>query len=217
LEDNPSLGCILNFFFFRILKWSGRKILNTFYSFETINTHLVPTAGPFIITANHSSFMDTPVLQIACPRRITFLMTEKYYRLIWGRWFFKLMRAIPVRENTSYNIAPIKAALEVLRDNNVIGIFPEGGISKTGIIQDGRPGTLLLAQKAHVDVLPVYISGTYRALPRHAKFFRKSKIKVIFGPPTTFDELSKNIKGRNGLEVATKNLLHKISELSEKV
>jgi 1-acyl-sn-glycerol-3-phosphate acyltransferase len=216
LEDKASFSGLLNNLFFKSLKFLGHRLLKTFFFFEAVNIHQVPSIGPFIITANHFSFMDPPVLQAGCPRRIHFLMTEKYYNPIWGRWFFRLMRAIPVRENTAYNIGPVKIGLEILKHGNVVGIFPEGGISKTGIIQDGRPGTLLLAQKSKVSILPVFISGTYLALPKHAKFFRKANIKVIFGNPITYEELSRGIKGKKGLEEATKNLIKKISDLSQK-
>jgi len=216
LEDKASFGGSLNNLFFKSLKLLGQRVLKTFFFLEAVNIHQVPATGPFIITANHFSFMDPPVLQAACPRRIHFLMTEKYYNPIWGHWFFKLMGAIPLRENTSYNIGPVKIGLEILKQGNVIGIFPEGGISKTGIIQEGRPGTLLFAQKSNVPLLPAFISGTYVALPKHAKFFRKSKIKVIFGNPITYDELSGGLKGKKGLEEATQNLMKKISDLSQK-
>lgn len=159
--------------------------------------------------------MDPPVLQAACPRRIYFLMTEKYYNPIWGRWFFKLMHAIPLRENTAYNIGPIKTGLKILHQGKVIGIFPEGGISKTGVIQEGRPGTLLLAQKSNSSILPVFISGTYQALPKQAKFFRKAKIKVIFGNPISYEKLSGGLKGKLGLEKATRNLIQKIRDLPQ--
>jgi 1-acyl-sn-glycerol-3-phosphate acyltransferase len=126
------------------------------------------------------------------------------------------MRAIPLRDNTVYNIGPVKTGLEILKHGNVIGIFPEGGISKTGIMQEGRPGTLLLAQKSNVPILPAFISGTYLALPKHAKFFRKAKIKVIFGNPITYAELSRGVKGKKGLEDATQNLIQKIRDLSQR-
>jgi 1-acyl-sn-glycerol-3-phosphate acyltransferase len=217
LENKASFGGVLNNLFFKSLKFFGHRLLKTFFSFETVNIHQVPPTGPIIITANHSSFMDPPVLQAACPRRIHFLMTDKYYNPIWGRWFFRLMGAIPLRENTAYNIGPVKIGLEILKNGNVIGIFPEGGINKTGVIQEGRPGTLLLAQKSNVSILPTFISGTYLALPKHAKFFRKAKIKVIFGKLITYEELSRGVKGKKGLEEATQNLIQKIRDLSQKV
>jgi len=213
LKDKASFGGFFNDLFFTALKFLGHRLLKTFFSFEAVNIHLVPATGSFIIAANHFSFMDPPVLQAACPRRIHFLMTEKYYHPIWGRWFFRLMGAIPLRENTAYNIGPVKIGLEILKHGGVIGIFPEGGISKTGIIQSGRPGTLLLAQKSNVSILPAFISGTYLALPKHAKFFRKANIKVIFGNPIRYEELS---GGKKGVEEATRNLIQKLRDLSPK-
>ena len=216
MKDKALFAELLNNIFFNSLKFLGHSLLRTFFSFEVVNIHQVPAIGPFIIAANHLSFMDPPTLQVACPRRIHFLMTEKYYNPLWGRWFFRLMHAVPVREKTVYNIGPIKIGLEILNQGKVIGIFPEGGISKTGVIQEGRPGTLLLAQKSQVSILPAFISGTYQALPRHARFFRKAKIKVVFGKPITYEKLSGGLKGKKGLEAATKNLIGKISELSQK-
>ena len=215
MKKKNSFGEIFNNLFFFGLKFLGRVLLKVFFSLEVININHVPATGPFIITANHFSFMDPPVLQAACPRRIYFMMTEKYYRPILGRWFFKLMHAIPLRENTAYNIGPIKIGLKNLHQGNVIGIFPEGGISKTGVIQEGRPGTLLLAQKSNSSILPVFISGTYQALPKPAKFFRKAKIKVIFGNPINYEKLSEGLKGKQGLEKATQNLIQKIRDLAQ--
>lgn len=158
--------------------------------------------------------MDPPVLQAACPRRIIFMMTEKYYNPLWGRWFFKLMYCIPLRDESPYNIGPLKKGLKRLSEGKVIGIFPEGGISRDGILRDGRPGTLLLAQKSGAPVIPAFISGTYQALPREAKFFRKAKIQVIFGKPVNFRELAQGLPEKEGLKRATEYLMQKIKELS---
>jgi 1-acyl-sn-glycerol-3-phosphate acyltransferase len=209
-----SIGELFNDLFFNTLKLLGVSILKIFFSFKTKNCHFVPAKGPFIITANHFSFMDPPVLQAACPRRIIFLMTEKYYNPIWFRWFFKSMHCIPLRDETPYNIGPLKKGLKVLKEGKVIGIFPEGGVSPNGIIREGMAGTLLLAQKSNAPIIPAYISGTYQALPRQAKFFRKAKIKVIFGNPVTFSELSEGLKGKEGLQKGIENLMQQIRELA---
>ena len=214
LNNKFFIAGFLNHLFFKALKYLVVSLLKVFFAFEVRNIHHVPAAGPFIITANHFSFMDPPVLQAACPRRIIFMMIEKYYNPIWVRWFFKSMHCIPIREETPYNIGPLKKGLKVLRQGKVIGIFPEGGISQSGVIRDGRPGTLLLAEKSDAPILPAFISGTYLALPRDAKFFRKAKIKVIFGSPVIFKDLSKGLKGKEGLQIATDNLMRKIKELS---
>ncbi|MBN2467476.1 MAG: 1-acyl-sn-glycerol-3-phosphate acyltransferase, partial [Deltaproteobacteria bacterium] len=166
-----------------------------------------------ILAANHASFMDSPVLQAASGRRIIYFMTERFYDPLWGRWFFKRMHCIPVHENTVYNLASLRIALSLLKEGKVIGIFPEGGISRDGRLQKARPGALLLAQKSSAPIVPAFISGTYQALPRHAKFFRKAKITVSFGNPLFFNELSNSLSGKSGLEKATDNLFKKFREL----
>ena len=155
--------------------------------------------------------MDPPVLQAACSRRIVFMMTEKWYNPIWGRWFFRSMHCIPLREGTPYNIGPLKKSLRSLKEGNVIGIFPEGGVSRDGSPREGMPGTLLLAEKSDAPIVPAFISGTYRALPRHARFFRKAKIKVVFGSPVSFGALSKGLRGKESLREASENLMSTIS------
>jgi 1-acyl-sn-glycerol-3-phosphate acyltransferase len=214
LKNSGSLVEGLNTLCYRSLRYIGVILLKAFFSFRVVNTHLVPANGHFIITANHCSFMDPVALQAACPRRIIFMMTEKYYKTLWTRWFFKLMYAIPLRDDTPYNIGPLKKGLRLLQGGKVIGIFPEGGISRTGGLQEGKPGTMLLAQKSQAPVLPAFISGTFEALPWQAKFFRKARITVTFGEPIGFDDLSHGARGQEGLQRAIDNLMQKINELA---
>jgi len=200
--------------FFNTLKFFVVRLLRVFFAFEVESAHHVPTTGSFILAANHVSFLDSLVLQAACPRRITFMMAEKYYNPVWGRWFFRLMDCIPLRDETPYNIGPLKKGLKVLENGKGIGIFPEGGISPHGEIRAARPGTLLLAEKSSASIVPAFISGTYQALPRHARFFRRATIKVFFGGQVSFRELSKGLKGKKGLNEASKHLMNVIKILA---
>lgn len=215
MDKGASIARCCNDLFFKTLKLLDFVILKLFFSFEIKNVNHIPVSNSFIVTANHFSFMDPPVLQAACPRRIIFFMTEKYYNPIWSRWFFKAMHCIPLREDSHYHIAALKSGIKLLKEGQVIGIFPEGEISRNGEIQDGRPGTLLLSQKTNFPIVPAFISGTYQALPRHAKFFQKAKIKVVFGDPLYFNDLSNGLKGKKGLEQATKNLIQTFRDLAK--
>ena len=185
-----------------------------YFAFSIRQTHYLPAAGPFIITANHVSFMDSVVLQTACPHRIVFFMTRRYYDPVLVRWFFRFMYCIPLNEDTPYNIAAVRNGLKFLTYGNVVGIFPEGSISQEGVLRPGMPGSLLLAQKADVPILPAYIDGTFQALPRQARFFRKAKISVSFGEPVAYAVLSEGLPAKKGLQAATKNLMDRIGALA---
>ena len=201
-------------FVFRVLRFLAAGILKHCFNFTVKSTYCIPAAGPFIIIANHESFMDFAVLQAACPLRIVFLMTETYYNPILVRWFFDLMCCIPLNENTPYNIRALRRALEALNQGTVVGIFPEGSISREGVLRDAMPGTLLLAQKTGAPIVPAYIEGTYEALPRHAKFFRKATISVSFGEPLDYHDLAEGATGKEGLQAATRNLMKHIVKLA---
>ncbi len=214
LYRHPAVIAWISAFLFRLLRLLGLIILRCCFNFRVYCRHGVPLRTPYIVIANHVSFMDPVVLQSACPHRIIFLMTERYYNPLPVRWFFNLMCCIPLNEDTPYNIRALRMGLEALEKGNVLGIFPEGSISREGVLRDAMPGTILLAQKASVPIVPAYIEGTYQALPRHARFFRKANISVSFGIPLAYEELSGGLPGKEGLQAATKNLMSYIERLA---
>lgn len=201
----------LNDCFFFVIKAIGIILLKIFYNVQVENRGRIPLKGPLVVVANHFSYMDPIVLQSVFPRRISFMMTELYYEGR-GKWLFKLLRCICVKENGS-NIAALKAGIEVLRKSNVLGIFPEGGVSKEGRLQEGNLGVGFLAGKSGASVIPAFISGTYEALPKGAKIPKISKIKVIFGSPMTFKKIKNNLN-KKGIAEITRQIMDQIKELS---
>lgn len=211
-----SAGEFFSYLFYRSVRLVGVPFLRLVFSLKAENAFFIPAHGPLLVAANHCSFMDPVVLQAACPRRIIFMMTERYYNPLWGRWFFKQMQAIPLREGTVYNVGPVRKGVKALQEGKAIGLFPEGGISRTGVLQEGQPGILLLAQRTNSPIVPAYIFGTFRALPRHAIFPRPAKITVVFGKPRTFLDLAGRKPGKQGLLKATVALMEEIKRLEAK-
>lgn len=186
-------------------------MLRIFYHVRAENREQIPLLGPLIVAANHFSYMDPIVLQAMFPRRISFMMTELYYEGRW-KWFFKILHCICVKEKGS-NIAALKEGIEVLKKNDVLGIFPEGGVSREGRLQEGNPGIGFLVVKSGVPVIPAFISGTYEALPKGAKIPKISRIKVTFGRPMIFDNI-KNRKNKTGIVEITNSIMEQIEKLS---
>src|SRR3989339_1009147 len=210
-QNNFSLLNFLNNCFFFVLKAIGVFILKIFFHTRVELREKIPARGPLIVAANHFSYMDPIALQSMFPRRISFMMTEVYYEGR-GKWLFKLLHCICVKEEGS-NISALKGGIEVLKKNGVLGIFPEGGVSKEGRLQEGNPGVGFLAGKSRASVIPAFISGTYEALPKGAKIPKISKIKVIFGSPMTFKKI-KNNSNKKGIAEITRQIMDQIKELS---
>ena len=210
-QNNFSLFGFLNNCFFFVLKAIGIFLLKMFYHAQSEQREKIPIKGPLIVAANHFSYMDPVVLQSMFPRRISFMMTELYYEGR-GKWLFKLLHCICVKEEGS-NISALKGGIEVLKKNGVLGIFPEGGVSKEGRLQEGNPGIGFLAIKSGVPVIPAFISGTYEALPKGAKIPKISRIKVIFGKPMTFKSTNEKATKKGIVEI-TRQFMEQIEALS---
>lgn len=203
-------GFLNNCFFFA-LKAIGVVLLKVFYHTEVENRGSIPLRGPLIVAANHFSYMDPVVLQTIFPRRISFMMTELYYEGRW-KWLFRVLHCICVKEKGS-NIAALREGVEVLKKNDVLGIFPEGGVSREGRLQEGHPGIGFLVVKSGAPVIPAFISGTYEALPKGAKIPKISRIKVTFGRPLIFDNIE-NKENKKGIVEITNSIMEQIEKLS---
>lgn len=138
---------------------------------------VLPKGTAFIVCANHYSGLDPVALGVMFPGRIHPMAKAELFE----KWYLKLLLgtllgAFPVKRGEA-DLKSIKTSLKMLKQNKVIGIFPEGTRNKTDEIL-AEPGVAMLAIKAQVPVIPVSVSGEYKA-------FGKLKLKV--GDPIYLD------------------------------
>lgn len=145
----------------------------------------LPAEGPFILAPNHCSYVDPFLLAIALPRRvysrIFFVGYSGYFQSRLTGALARLLRTIPIDQNRNLERA-MQAAAEGLRRGMVLGIFPEGGRSPDGTVQEFRRGAGILARLLRIPVVPVGLSGTYEMWPREGRF-RPHRTAVAFGTP----------------------------------
>ena len=142
----------------------------------------VPREGPAILAANHASFLD-PILVGMCARRpVRFLVANDFYRDPRLHAALRWLGAIPVGGDAGL-IRSFRHIGEVLGRGGLLGIFPEGGITRDGAMRPFRPGASVLALRMGVPLVPVHLGGTFEALPRHAKWPRFVPLTVRFGSP----------------------------------
>ena len=137
--------------------------------------------GPLIVCANHASFLDPVFLQLLIRRRIVFVMTNDFYALPSGRWFFWAARAIPVATGRLAKTG-LERALVQLREGRAVGIFPEGRLSLDGSLGRPQRGVSLLARMGQAPILPAGMFGNHRSWPGDARWGRRSDVRVAFGP-----------------------------------
>ncbi|MFP4055814.1 MAG: lysophospholipid acyltransferase family protein [Candidatus Brocadiia bacterium] len=142
----------------------------------------VPRRGGLLVAANHASFADPVILQAHIPRHLTYLMTDKYYFIPGLHAFARFYRVLCLRARGP-NKAALRAAVRILEAGGAAGIFPEGAISRDGVVHDALPGIGLLAQRAGVPVLPVGLAGTERLMPPDTWRLHRARVALYFGEP----------------------------------
>ncbi|MBX0330613.1 1-acyl-sn-glycerol-3-phosphate acyltransferase [Oscillochloris sp. ZM17-4] len=150
----------------------------------------LPTEGSFIIAANHTSHADTAVIFTALPRharrRFVAAAAQDYF-FQGGPWqFFSriLFNAIPVARDRRGGQDPLRHASRALREGYALLLYPEGTRSKNGSIGPFRGGIgRLIAEFPGTPVIPTYVSGTARVMPKGKVVPRPYRVTVRFGEP----------------------------------
>ncbi len=171
--------------------------------------------GGYVLAANHSSYLDPLLLGSASRRRVTFLMTEVVWRSPSMSWFYRWNRAIPLAARGA-NRDALRGARGVLQQGRVIGIFPEGGLSRDGGLMLGSPGAVSLVLNESVPIVPVGIVGAAAALPVGASRPRLRPIAIRFGTPILPAELAALAPNdrKQRLQAATTLIMERIAALT---
>jgi len=186
-------------------------LVKTLTRTEYIGLEHLPTSGGVIIATNHMSHLDTPIL-FANPVRsdITALITTKYLKQPLIKWFAETAEGIWIDRDIA-DFSAIQAASKVLAQGLVLGIAPEGTRSKTGQLQEGKPGTIMLALKSGVPIVPIGITGTEDAFEKW-KRLRRPHIIVRIGEPFTVPKFQPGQRSEE-LKRWTDILMRRIADL----
>lgn len=130
-----------------------------FCRYKIIGAENIPVSGGVIIAANHISLWDPPVVGAGATRPIHFMAKEELFAIPALKWIITKINAFPVRRGAADRTA-IRYAISLLKKGEVLGLFPEGTRSKTGILGKPEPGIAMIALKAGVPIVPAAIIGT---------------------------------------------------------
>lgn len=208
-EPRPRPSALARFGQFAI-RLLARVIMRLYFRWRLVNVPKM-TDG-FVVVANHGSFLDPMVVGAACPRNVSFLINAVTYRSPLMGWFYRLFEAIPV-DLGGRNRASLRTAREQLAGGAVVGVFPEGGITRDGGMLLGNPGAVALVLANAVHVVPVGLRGVAEAFPYGASFPRPKRIEVHFGEPIPAAELMVGDDRKQRLTQATERLMREIGQL----
>jgi len=139
----------------RFVSWVASRLV---YRFRIRGAQHIPAQGPAVLVCNHVSFVDAVLLMAASPRPVRFVMDHRIFNVPVLGALFRLAKAIPVAarkdDAEAYENAFLQAA-RVLRDGDLLAIFPEGAITSDGTLQPFRNGVMKILATARADGLEV--------------------------------------------------------------
>jgi acyl-[acyl-carrier-protein]-phospholipid O-acyltransferase/long-chain-fatty-acid--[acyl-carrier-protein] ligase len=175
---------LLPYPFIRLIVWI---LTHTLYKIKTLDKHHVPAAGGALLASNHVSYLDAVLLVVTVRRPIRFLMSREVYTTSILRPLFKIGRVIPIdrKDNPKAIIRSLNIAKDALRNGELVCIFPEGQLTRTGNLLKFNAGIEHILKGIDCPVIPVHIDRIWGSIFSHegGKYLKKWP-KVIPYPVT---------------------------------
>jgi long-chain acyl-CoA synthetase len=158
-----------------------------FFDLKVAGIEKLPEKGPYIISPNHQSFVEAPVLVALVPwtiyKQFFYVGTSEIFGSGVGRWLAKTIKLIPVDPDA--NLVPaMRAGAYGLRHGRVLVLYPEGERSITGEPKVFKKGAAILATHLQVPIYPVAVDGFFEAWPRGKSWFQKfTRMRIQVGDP----------------------------------
>jgi acyl-[acyl-carrier-protein]-phospholipid O-acyltransferase/long-chain-fatty-acid--[acyl-carrier-protein] ligase len=169
------------------LRGFGRILAAPFYRVTAHGQHWLPEGG-FLLLPNHLTWIDAIVLQLACPRPIRFIIFEEIYNNRWLNPILRAFGALPISSRKAKDA--VKAASEAIQAGEIICIFPEGELSRTGMLLKLKRGYELIARAAQCPVVPVWLEGLWGSIFSFidGKYFFKWPRRIPYPVIVSFGE-----------------------------
>jgi 1-acyl-sn-glycerol-3-phosphate acyltransferase len=156
---------------------SGSRLI--IHGAENLRKHAVA-----VYAANHTSYMDTPVIFSALPFQFRILAKQELWSLPFIGWYLNRSGQIPVdTENSRATLSSLNGGVKALRSGMPLFVFPEGSRTPDGDLQAFLAGAAFLAIRAQVPLVPVALSGVYDLLPIHTRHFYPCDLVLSAGEP----------------------------------
>ena len=137
-----------------------------------------------VYAANHTSYMDTPVVFSALPFQFRILAKKELWSLPFIGWYLNRSGQIPINtENPRATLSSLGGGVKALRSGMPLFVFPEGSRTPDGDLQTFLAGAAFLAIRAQVPLIPVALSGVYDLLPIHTRHFYPGDLVLSAGTP----------------------------------
>ncbi|MBT2321623.1 MFS transporter [Variovorax paradoxus] len=152
-----------------LLRFVAWVLSHVVYRFDVKGEEHIPAEGAAVLVCNHVSFIDAVLLMAASPRPIRFIMDHRIFRVPVLGWLFRLAKAIPIapqKEDPAAYEDAFARAVQVLREGDLLAIFPEGAITRDGSLQPFKGGVIKILDAARAEgidppVIPMALTNLW--------------------------------------------------------
>lgn len=187
----------------KALFWLASVIV---YRIKVNGKENIPKKGAVLLCPNHVHALDSAIILMHTKRKVNVLAKEELFKNFFLKWLAKVFGIYPIKPESA-DIDAIKTALKILKNNEVLMIFPEG--TRNGMAR-GVPfknGPVTLAIKSGTPIIPVGIKGNFKVF---------SKIVVNIGKPISYEEYKDKLKDKEFVTNLTKELMAEVVNLRDK-
>ena len=172
----------------QFLYFFALHLIRSLYRIRVRDGDNMPKEGGVILCPNHMTFVDSLVISAASPRPVRFLIAEKYYYHKWVGKFAQLFNAVPVSPERAKEA--IRVAAEEVAAGNVVCIFPEGQLSRSGATCEVKRGFEMIARKSKCPVVAAYMHGLWGTFTSFSggRYFHKWPRRLGSGLTVSFSE-----------------------------
>jgi len=190
-------------------------VARLFFRIRIIGRENIPREGGVIVAANHSSYLDIPLLGYSIGRRADYMGKKELFNIPILSTIFRRLGGFPVDRNR-FDRTALREAIRRLESGRVLVIYPEGRRSMDGKLQPGKPGIGIIVKMSGKKVVPAAIQGTEKAMPPGKWMIRPAQVTIRFGRPLDFGDLVKRGNEKEGIEEITRIIMKNIGGLLER-
>jgi 1-acyl-sn-glycerol-3-phosphate acyltransferase len=178
----------------RNLLWKAIQfVLQNFFCFwlgyRSRGNEVLDAAHGGLVLANHQSFLDPMLIGLPLHRPISYVARDSLFKVPVIGWILRQTYVMPINRGAASTVT-LRETIRRMEHGFLVGMFPEGTRTETGIVGPFKPGFVALVRRAKLPVYPVGIAGAFQALGRNSWFLKPARVRVVFGQPILPEEIA---------------------------